>query len=117
VRQYLLLLQDFDLVLLFDNATVHLLLVGEVRKFEFVADQPALEFLWEGLVFKGLSPDTFLRVATGETELATFYVGLLDSFLCWFLVFSILRLLSDFIELIKSKLKNYNGRRAIPDKW
>jgi hypothetical protein len=75
-----------------------------------MAYQSALEFLWEGLVFESLSPDTFLRIATGQTELIAFYVGLLDSFLCWFLFFSILRLLSDFIELIKSKLKNYNER-------
>jgi hypothetical protein len=46
-----------------------------------MADKPALEFAGEGLVLKGLGPESFFGVTACEAECKETYVGELDYFL------------------------------------
>lgn len=70
MRDHLFLLQDLNFLLFDHHLAVIFLLVGEIRKFEFMADIYSFEFLWNGLVFIGFVPKPLFGVVAGEAASA-----------------------------------------------
>lgn len=65
MRQYFLLFQNLGLFFLKDDPIVVLLLIGEIREFEFMSNKSSLEFSGKWFVFEGFSPNLFFRIGTG----------------------------------------------------